>query len=159
MGWPDTPCPCTTEPLQLCPPMSSSRYALLHCLISDVLGGACLAVTSLFLLQMFSIYVKRAAEAFGITHTREIYEKAIEVLPDEGARLGLSLVYLCPPPPLPPSPCHFFPSLHNLPPPFFLPPGTCVCGMLSWRPNWGRWTELAPSTAMAHNSVIPGYRD
>ena len=37
-------------------------------------------------MQMFSIYIKRAAEAFGITHTREIYEKAIEVLPDEGSR-------------------------------------------------------------------------
>ena len=36
--------------------------------------------------QMFAIYIKRAAEAFGITHTREIYEKAIEVLPDTGAR-------------------------------------------------------------------------
>lgn len=35
---------------------------------------------------MFSIYIKRAAEMFGITHTREIYEKAIEVLPDSGAR-------------------------------------------------------------------------
>jgi len=35
---------------------------------------------------MFAIYIKRAAEAFGITHTREIYEKAIEVLPDTGAR-------------------------------------------------------------------------
>ncbi len=37
--------------------------------------------------QMFTIYIKRAAEAFGITHTREIHEKAIEVLPDRGARL------------------------------------------------------------------------
>lgn len=35
---------------------------------------------------MFAIYIKRAAEAFGITHTREIYEKAIEVLPNDGAR-------------------------------------------------------------------------
>jgi len=30
--------------------------------------------------------VKRAAELFGITHTREIYEKAIETLPEENAR-------------------------------------------------------------------------
>ncbi len=39
-------------------------------------------------LQLFNIYLKRAAEAFGITHTREIYEKAIEVLPDEAARFN-----------------------------------------------------------------------
>ena len=37
-------------------------------------------------VQMFNIYLKRAAEAFGITHTREIYERAIEVLPDDRAR-------------------------------------------------------------------------
>ena len=35
---------------------------------------------------MFNIYLKRAAEVFGVTHTREIYEKAIEVLPDKAAR-------------------------------------------------------------------------
>ena len=38
------------------------------------------------IIQMFNIYLKRAAEAFGVTHTREIYEKAIEVLPDKAAR-------------------------------------------------------------------------
>ena len=37
---------------------------------------------------MFNLYIKRAAEIFGVTHTREIYEKAIEVLPDEHARFG-----------------------------------------------------------------------
>ena len=54
---------------------------------------------------MFSIYIKRAAEAFGITHTREIYEKAIEVLPDEGARLTNTS------PSLYPSPCYEWPLL------------------------------------------------
>ena len=38
------------------------------------------------LLQMFTIYIKRAADVFGITNTREIYEKAIEVLEDKHAR-------------------------------------------------------------------------
>lgn len=37
-------------------------------------------------LQMFNIYLIRAAESFGVTNTREIYERAIEVLPDQGAR-------------------------------------------------------------------------
>lgn len=36
--------------------------------------------------DMFTIYIKRAADVFGITNTREIYEKAIEVLEDKHAR-------------------------------------------------------------------------
>lgn len=28
---------------------------------------------------MFNIYIKRAAEIYGVTYTREIYQKAIEV--------------------------------------------------------------------------------
>lgn len=34
--------------------------------------------------DMFNIYIKRAAELYGVTHTRPIYQKAIEV----GARAG-----------------------------------------------------------------------
>lgn len=30
--------------------------------------------------DMFNIYIKRAAEIYGVTHTRGIYQKAIEVL-------------------------------------------------------------------------------
>ena len=37
-------------------------------------------------LDMFCVYLKEASTMFGITYTREIYEKAIEQLPDEGAR-------------------------------------------------------------------------
>ena len=40
----------------------------------------------LILLQMFNIYIKRAAEIYGVTHTRAIYEKALEVLNNEEAR-------------------------------------------------------------------------
>ena len=29
--------------------------------------------------DMFNIYIKRAAEIYGVTHTRSIYQKAIEV--------------------------------------------------------------------------------
>ncbi len=36
--------------------------------------------------QMFNIYIKRAAEIYGVTHTRPIYEKALEALKDEQAR-------------------------------------------------------------------------
>ncbi|XP_068280688.1 pre-mRNA-splicing factor SYF1 isoform X1 [Nyctibius grandis] len=35
---------------------------------------------------MFRIYIKRAAELYGVTHTRPIYQKAIEELGDEAAR-------------------------------------------------------------------------
>lgn len=36
--------------------------------------------------EVFNIYIKRVAEVYGVTHTRPIYEKAIEVLPDDKAR-------------------------------------------------------------------------
>ena len=36
--------------------------------------------------EMFNIYIRKAAEMFGITYTRQIYEKAIEVLTDDHAR-------------------------------------------------------------------------
>ena len=45
-----------------------------------------LADFGLYFFQMFNIYIKRAAEVYGVTHTRSIYEKAIEVLPDDQAR-------------------------------------------------------------------------
>ncbi|XP_031723897.1 pre-mRNA-splicing factor SYF1 [Anarrhichthys ocellatus] len=44
------------------------------------------AVDSVERHHMFNIYIKRAAEIYGVTYTRAIYQKAIEVLPDEHAR-------------------------------------------------------------------------
>jgi len=38
---------------------------------------------------MFNVYIKRAAELYGITYTRPIYEKAIEVLNNEQARYNI----------------------------------------------------------------------
>ena len=35
---------------------------------------------------MFNIYINRAADVFGLPYTRQIYEHAIEVLPDDSAR-------------------------------------------------------------------------
>lgn len=37
--------------------------------------------------DMFNIYIKRAAEIYGVTHTRSIYQKAIEV-PTAGVQAG-----------------------------------------------------------------------
>lgn len=36
--------------------------------------------------ELFNIYIKRAAEIYGVTHTRAIYEQAIEVLTHDQAR-------------------------------------------------------------------------
>ncbi|KAL5011732.1 hypothetical protein ScPMuIL_010283 [Solemya velum] len=36
--------------------------------------------------EMFNVYIKRAAEVYGITYTRPIYEKAVEVLHQDQAR-------------------------------------------------------------------------
>lgn len=36
--------------------------------------------------QMFNIYIKKAAEIYGIPKTRQIYERAIESLPEEPTR-------------------------------------------------------------------------
>ena len=42
--------------------------------------------------DMFNIYIKRAAEIYGVTHTRSIYQKALEVpaagVEGEGGRRG-----------------------------------------------------------------------
>ena len=35
---------------------------------------------------MYNIYIKRAAEIYGVTKTREIYQKAIDDLPDDQTR-------------------------------------------------------------------------
>lgn len=45
----------------------------------------CLFATNL-LFQVFNIYIKKAAELYGITHTRPIYEDAIESLPEDRSR-------------------------------------------------------------------------
>ncbi|GAB6022007.1 Pre-mRNA-splicing factor SYF1 [Chamberlinius hualienensis] len=37
--------------------------------------------------EMFNIYIKKAAEIYGVTYTRTIYEKAIETLNDEQSRV------------------------------------------------------------------------
>jgi len=44
---------------------------------------------------MFKMYIQKAAELFGVTSTRDIHQKAIEVLNDREARLmGLQFAEL-----------------------------------------------------------------
>ena len=33
--------------------------------------------------ELYLLYISKVAETYGVTHTREIYERAIESLPDE----------------------------------------------------------------------------
>jgi pre-mRNA-splicing factor SYF1 len=33
--------------------------------------------------EMFKVYIRRAADSFGVARTREIYQKAMEILPDK----------------------------------------------------------------------------
>eukprot|EP00800_Vazella_pourtalesii_P004699 TRINITY_DN1544_c0_g1_i1.p1 TRINITY_DN1544_c0_g1~~TRINITY_DN1544_c0_g1_i1.p1 ORF type:complete len:482 (+),score=137.30 TRINITY_DN1544_c0_g1_i1:558-2003(+) len=61
-----------------------------HGLAKNAMGvydRATAAVTSEDKLEIFTLYIKRAQEIFGVTYTREIYEKAIEDLPDESCRV------------------------------------------------------------------------
>ena len=46
-----------------------------------------------FIFQMFNIYIQRAAEIYGVTHTRTIYEKAIDVLHEHQARFVQNVNY------------------------------------------------------------------
>ena len=39
-----------------------------------------------FCLQLFNIYIKKAAEIYGVPKTRQIYEKAIELLSEDNTR-------------------------------------------------------------------------
>lgn len=107
--------------------------------------------------DMFNIYIKRAAEIYGVTHTRGIYQKAIEVphraggggwgtrgrVPEAGPGRGN------------PADAHPFP-----PPPRRCcrtsTPGRCACGSRTWSAGSARSTGRALSTASAPRSVTPG---
>ena len=52
-----------------------------------ILDRATLAVKPEEQFEVFEIYLKKAADYFGITHCREIYEKAIDVLTDDGSKI------------------------------------------------------------------------
>lgn len=78
-GSPGTPCPSTTGP----PVPSSSLPPQSRVARWD--GGAG-KVSEEDMYDVFNIYIKKAAELYGITHTRPIYEKAIEELPSDRAR-------------------------------------------------------------------------
>uniref|UniRef100_T1JEU9 Pre-mRNA-splicing factor SYF1 n=1 Tax=Strigamia maritima TaxID=126957 RepID=T1JEU9_STRMM len=79
-----------------CPAKFAKNFYLLYAKLEEdhglarhamaVYDRATKAVLPDEMFEMFNIYIKKAAEIYGITHTRAIYEKAIEMLPDEHAR-------------------------------------------------------------------------
>ncbi|KAK8775905.1 hypothetical protein V5799_030751 [Amblyomma americanum] len=83
--------------LEGCPAKFAKSLYLLYAKLEEEHGLArhamgiydrgCKAVLPEEQFEMFNIYILKAAEIYGLTHTREIYERAIEVLPDSQARL------------------------------------------------------------------------
>ncbi|XP_074881377.1 pre-mRNA-splicing factor SYF1 [Buteo buteo] len=84
------------QALDGCPPKYAKTIYLLYAKLEEEFGlarhamgvyeRATRAVLPAQQHDMFNIYIKRAAELYGVTHTRPIYQKAIEVLGDDAAR-------------------------------------------------------------------------
>ncbi|XP_062622386.1 pre-mRNA-splicing factor SYF1-like [Saccostrea cucullata] len=82
--------------LENCPPKFAKSFFLLYAKLEEehglarhamaVYDRATKAVLPEEQNEMFNVYIKRAAEIYGVTYTRPIYEKAIEVLRDDQAR-------------------------------------------------------------------------
>lgn len=82
--------------LENCPPELAKCFYLLYAKLEEEHGlarhamavyeRATTAVKPEEMFDMFNIYIKKAAEIYGIPRTRQIYQKAIEVLPEETSR-------------------------------------------------------------------------
>lgn len=82
--------------LENCPPKFAKAIYLLYAKLEEehglarhamaVYDRATQAVLPEEQNEMFNVYIKRAAEIYGVTYTRPIYEKAIEVLNHDQAR-------------------------------------------------------------------------
>nr|XP_039330604.1 pre-mRNA-splicing factor SYF1-like [Saimiri boliviensis boliviensis] len=77
------------QALDGCPPKDAKTLYLLYAQLEEEWGLARHAMTRAVEAEQqhdtFNICIKRAAEIYGVTHTRGIYQKAIEVLSDEHA--------------------------------------------------------------------------
>ncbi|XP_034950910.1 pre-mRNA-splicing factor syf1 homolog [Chelonus insularis] len=82
--------------LEHCPPKYAKVFYLLYAKLEEEHGlakhamkvyeRATNAVPNEERFEMFNIYIKKAAEIYGVPKTREIYKEAIEVLNDENSR-------------------------------------------------------------------------
>ncbi|KAK0404643.1 hypothetical protein QR680_017553 [Steinernema hermaphroditum] len=88
--------------IEACPPKFAKKFYLLYAKLEEEYGLArhamniyqrgCTAVEKEEMYSMFNIYIKKAMNMFGVTNTRSIYEKAIEILPEDDCR-KMSLRY------------------------------------------------------------------
>ncbi|KRX92669.1 Pre-mRNA-splicing factor SYF1 [Trichinella pseudospiralis] len=82
--------------LHNCPPEYATKFYLLYAKLEEEHGlprnamniyqRAIDSVPRDEMINIFNVYIKKATELFGVTSTRAIYEKAIEVLPEKDAR-------------------------------------------------------------------------
>lgn len=82
--------------LEGCPPKYAKALYLLYAKLEEEHGLArhamaiydrgCKAVLPEEQFEMFNVYICKAAEIYGLTHTRQIYERAIDILQDDQAR-------------------------------------------------------------------------
>ncbi|KAH9997505.1 hypothetical protein BJV77DRAFT_1058950 [Russula vinacea] len=84
------------QALEKCPPKSCKPIFLMYSQLEEEYGLAKRAM-SIYdrATQMFTIYIAKAAENYGLTATRPIYERALEVLPDrQTAKMSLRFAAL-----------------------------------------------------------------
>lgn len=82
--------------LENCPPEHAKCFYLLYAKLEEEHGlarhamavyeRATTAVKESEMTEMFNIYIKKAAEIYGLPRTRQIFEKAIEALPEDKSR-------------------------------------------------------------------------
>lgn len=82
--------------LSECPPESSVKFYFLYAKLEEdhglvkhamnIYDRATTSVDRKNQMQVFNVYIKKATQLLGLIHTRPIYEKAVEILPDDQAR-------------------------------------------------------------------------
>uniref|UniRef100_A0A0M3IGS3 TPR_REGION domain-containing protein n=1 Tax=Ascaris lumbricoides TaxID=6252 RepID=A0A0M3IGS3_ASCLU len=82
--------------LETCPPKFAMKLYLLYAKLEEehglprhamnIYNRATSAVERQQMYSMFNIYIKKAASMYGLTHTRPIFQHAIEVLPEDRSR-------------------------------------------------------------------------
>ena len=117
-GWQGMPWQCTIELSKRCLSFSSDPWGHLVMLV--------LQVDAKEQAEVYNIYLRKAAEIYGVTRTRQIYEKAIETLKEADSR----------------DMCIRFPqqSCNNISRRL-----SFISGLPRWRRSWVRLIELAQS--------------
>ncbi|XP_034477474.1 pre-mRNA-splicing factor syf1 homolog isoform X2 [Drosophila innubila] len=93
--------------LDQCPPEHAKYFYLLYAKLEEehglarhamaVYDRATSAVKEEEMFDMYNIFIKKAAEIYGLPRTREIYEKAIEALPEQHIAIYAHCSQVCDP--------------------------------------------------------------